>query len=131
MQCCDEGPQSWNDKVPTETPVRTYVLPQAMLDAGITISSITSVAATVWKFSEQQDPSPSTILAGTNQINPSAFVTDAGVPVAIGQAVFVQFAAGGVVFCTYAIRLTLVLSTGETFVEDVLQRVTDYVPAGC
>lgn len=132
MQCCDDGPQSWGDKVITETPVRTYVLPQALRDAGFTIQGITSVAATVWKFSEVPDPAPAGVLANANQINPAPFVTDEGVSVGAAQAVFVKFAAAGVEGATYRIRHTLVLApTGETFVEDVLQKITDTVPATC
>lgn len=131
MQCCDEGPQKWEDKTIPETPVRTYILPRALRDAGVTITSITSVASSVYKLSEVPDPSPATILANVNGTNTSAITTDDGDVVAVGAAVLVKFAAAGVIGCTYVIRLTLKLSTGEDFVEDVLQRITEYVPSGC
>ena len=119
--------QAWDDKSSAEALVRTYVLPKNMRDAGITVSSIVSVAASVFPQSAVQDGSPSSIISGSAAANSSPLDAE-GQVIGVNQAVS-QSITAGLNDCTYLVRFTLILSTGETWTEDCMQHISSYVPA--
>ncbi|HCE07480.1 MAG TPA: hypothetical protein DEQ40_02545 [Oxalobacteraceae bacterium] len=116
---------AWGNKKAGEIRTRTYVLPSKMVAAGITISSVTSVAVAMLE-SSPIDPSPSSLLNGAAQINATP-ITDGNRTTGVGQAVM-QSLKGGIVGCTYVVTFTLLLSTGETFSRDCTQYISEYVP---
>ena len=119
--------QAFGDIKATETRTRTYVLPKALRDQGVTISSVVGIAATVFPTSKAIDPTPQNLISGLNTIisNPINYYGDV---INAGQAVLQNF-SNGVLNCLYLVTWTFILSTGETFAEDTLQLISLYVPA--
>lgn len=105
-----------------ETRLRTVALSKDLRDAGVTISS-QSVTAVVYSG---VDGTPSGLIDGVPAVNTEA-VTINGALIGIGQAIVVSI-TGGLDRVSYVLKFSGTLSTGEIWEEDVIQRVSGYVP---
>lgn len=115
--------QSFDPKGVNETRNRTVVLEKQLRDAGVTYTGTPTVSASVYTG---DDSDPSAILTGDPQINSDAAVFD-GVTISAGQAI-TQAIHAGEADVVYILHFACQLSNGEVWNEDVLQRVTAYVP---
>lgn len=121
--------QRWGNIKVGEKRQRTYVLPQSMLDKGITIDiSVTpiSVAVTQPAGSAVTDPTPQSLYVTSSAALNAAPFTDKGRVVQIAQAVVITLQPT-VMGADYVVSLSFKLSTGEIFCIDLQQSVTQYV----
>ena len=114
--------QYFDAKGAGETLNRTVALSSVQRNAGITISSATVTASVI----SGSDDNPSALLQGSAIVLGAATMIG---PVSIGaRQAITQVITGGVVGVTYCLTFPCALSTGETWVEQVTQAVTQYVP---
>lgn len=95
------------------------------MDADATITDA-EVTVNVYEFSDVGANSPEDLLVGSPVIN-STETTIGGETVPVAQAIS-QKLQGGTVGTTYVISFHATLSTGEELIEQVLLKISEYVP---